>query len=99
MKLIVSYWVDENKSPQVFEVNNFGKMLSILKIVSQLQSKLLTKKESILLSALPDNFTRKKASDICTGLGFSKQFFEISYRKDVFKKLFEKVDYGIYKKV
>lgn len=97
--MTISYYLSDNSVPQTIEVSKVNKILSVLKIISSAKEKVLTTNESLLFSKLPETFSRKEAKEICINNKLSSQFFEISCRKEVFKKLFQKVDFGRYKKL
>lgn len=97
--MIINYYLSDNSLPQTIEVSKVNKILSVLKIISSTKEKGLTTNESLLFSKLHATFSRKEAKKICIENKLSSQFFEIACRKEVFKKLFERVDFGRYKKL
>lgn len=52
----------------------------------------------LLYQSLPDTFNRKDAVNMCIKFGLNESKFESAMRRNDFKKLFTKVEKGIYKK-
>lgn len=53
----------------------------------------------LLYQSLPETFARKDAVEVCKRLNLPDQKFETSMRRQDFKTLFRKVEYGVYQKI
>lgn len=75
---------------------------STIKIISGLNGEIETGLPTdleLLYQTLPDEFTRKEASDACIRINLKERRFDISIRRKDFGKLFQKVGQGKYKKL
>lgn len=74
---------------------------STIKIISNLAGQIETGLPTdleLLYQTLPERFTSAEASDICVRLNLAPRRFEVSVRRQDFKKLFVRVDHGTYRK-
>jgi hypothetical protein len=72
-----------------------------LKIISRLHTSNetgLPEKLENLYNALPDQFNRKEAAEICKKINLSERKFDSSMRTKDFSSLFVKISQGVYQK-
>ena len=75
---------------------------STVRIIGSLHNEIdtgLPKNLELLYQTLPEEFTRKEASEICTRLNLTERRFDVSIRRKDFGSLFRKVGQGKYVKV
>lgn len=74
---------------------------STIKIISSLHNEIetgLPKDLELLYQTLPDEFTRKEASDVCKRVNLHERRFDNSVRSKSFGCLFTKLEHGRYRK-
>jgi hypothetical protein len=75
---------------------------STINIIGKLSEQIETGLPAILetlYQALPETFARKDAVEVCKRLNLPDQKFETAYRRKDFKALFQKIEYGVYRKL
>jgi len=73
-----------------------------VKVIASLHNEIetgLPKDLEVLYQALPDEFTRKEATDACTRININERRFDVSIRRKDFAALFVKLGHGKYRKV
>ena len=74
---------------------------STIKVISALHGEIETGLPSdleLLYQALPEEFTRKEATEVCTRINLNPRRFDVSIRRKDFAVLFRKIAQGQYKK-